>query len=61
LSPESRHLYKGGTMSKRAAQRLARHLTAIGYRVTVRRHRAPAGSFYSVQVVPKGRTARLTG
>jgi hypothetical protein len=38
-------------MEKRAAQRLARLLTAVGYRVRLRRHRSLAGSFYSVQVL----------
>ena len=39
-------------MEKRAAQRLVRHLIAVGYRVRLRRHRSLAGSFYSVQVLP---------
>ena len=42
-------------MEKRAAQRLVRHLIAVGYRIRLRRHRSLGGSFYSVQVLPPKR------
>jgi len=45
-------------MSKHAALRLARYLSNLGHRVRVRRHRAPAGAFYSLQVAPQRTTAR---
>jgi len=48
-------------MTKRAALRLASYFRSLGHLVRVRRHRSPAGAFYSVQVAPKGLTARRVG
>ena len=58
LSSDSRLLHNDGAMEKRAAQRLARHLIAVGYRVRLRRHRTMTGAVYSVQFVAP-RRARM--
>ena len=49
LSPDSRDLYNDGAMQKRAAQRLARYFRSLGHRVKLKRHRSPAGAFYSLE------------
>src|SRR5262245_26374067 len=43
LSSDSRILYNDGTMSKRAALRLASHFRALGFRVEIRQHRPRMG------------------
>jgi len=48
-------------MTKRAALRLASYFRSLGHRTKVRRHRSPAGAFYSLQVAPQRRTARRVG
>jgi len=47
-------------MSKRAAQRLAKHLGSLGHRVKIRQHRQRMGAtFYSVEFAPKGQAKRM--
>jgi len=42
-------------MTKRAALRLASYFRSLGHQVRIKRHRSPAGAFYSVQFrAPKG-------
>jgi hypothetical protein len=52
-------MYNGGAMEKRAAKRLARYLATLGFLVMVKRHRSPAGSFYSVEVLGPKRMGKI--
>jgi hypothetical protein len=47
-------------MSKRAAQRLARHFRALGHRVKITQQRPRMGAtFYSVEYAPKAQPKRI--